>query len=392
MPHRAGRFADARRQFPAVLSHLYFNTARKGPLPDCTVAALTSFNEEMRQVGGNEKAWTGEVEQARAKVASLLHCETGEVAFCKNTSEGLNIAANSFPWKAGDNVVVPAGDHPNNVYPWLNLGSHGVDVRIVPIAKPWADASTLAPHVDHHTRAIALSHVTNHLGQRHDLADIANLCDAYGAHLIVDAVQSVGILDVDVRRLGISMLATGCHKGLLAPHGLGILYCRKNLIEATSPRYVARSSMRVGTSAGGSRSVTKIDLWPDARRFEYGNPNYSGIRALNASLELLLSLELADIEAYVMDLGRYLDQKMVERELVCRAPATAERHASIHVFELPGEGWEEHLRNRDVVVSFFGNTVRISLHFFNSREDIDQLMEVIDPKISGAVSRHPVGH
>jgi cysteine desulfurase / selenocysteine lyase len=381
MSLRAARFADARRQFPAVLSHLYFNTARKGPLPDCTVAALTRFNEEMRQVGGNEKAWLNEVEQARAKVASLLHCETGEVAFCKNTSEGLNIAANCFPWKAGDNVVIPAGEHSNNVYPWLGLASYGVDVRIVPLAKPWADAGALAPYIDHHTRAVALSHVTFRPGQRNDLADIASHCDSYGAYLIVDAVQSVGILDVNVRRLGISMLAAGCHKGLLAPHGLGILYCRKDLIEATLPRYVARSSMSIRTSAGGSPSVTKFELWPDARRFEYGNPNYSGIRALNASLELLLSLELTDIEAYVMELGRYLDQKMVERDLVCLAPTTAERHASIHVFELPGDGWEAHLRDRDVVVSFFGNTVRISLHFFNSREDIDQLVAVIDAKI-----------
>jgi len=374
-------FDSARKEFPAALDQLFFNTASKGPLPTSASLVLADFNETMLTAGEDKAAWLAKVEETRALVARLLACGSDEVAFCRNTSDGLNIAANAIAWKVGDNVVVPVRDHPNNVYPWLNLRSRGVEVRLARTDKDWIDADTVAPYMDSRTRVVAVSHVSSHPGQRNDLAGMAAACERFGAHLVVDAVQSLGILNVNVEDLGISILASGCQKGLLTPHGLGVLYCRRDLIPHLTPVYAARSS--VSNHQPRKYSDRGIDFRLDAARFEYGNHNYAGVYALDAALGLILSLGTVAIEEYVMGLGSYLDETFAGIGLKALGPSAAERQSSIREFALAGAGWAPYLRSHRVAVSYFPDTVRVSLHFFNSRGDIDELAAIVRSRLDG---------
>src|SRR5262245_37814545 len=222
------KLAAVRDQFPVTKRQLYLDSAHQTPLSLSVREALSSFLNEGYEMAGPKPVWVRRAEETRANVARFFNASPSEIAFTKNTSEGLNIAANAVPLKAGDNVVLIEGDHPNNAYAWLNLRRKGVEVRFAKLQGEGvvADAKTFLPLVDARTRVISLSHISFHAGQRHDLASIGRLCKERGIYLIVDAMQSVGVVPIDVGALNISVLAAGTHKGLLVPQGLGILYVR----------------------------------------------------------------------------------------------------------------------------------------------------------------------
>ncbi|MEO9189789.1 MAG: aminotransferase class V-fold PLP-dependent enzyme, partial [Acetobacteraceae bacterium] len=217
------------KEFPAATHSLYFDTARRGLLPVRVRIALGAFFEQQQGPSVDKEALAAEVGETRAKAAELLHCSPEEIAFTKNTSEGLNIAANAIRWERGDNVVLPRDEHPNNVYPWLNLAARGVEIRLADVEGGVVDGERLSRYVDRRTRVVAVSHVSHFPGQRNDLRSIADLCEANRAYLVVDVAQSLGLLDVDPLPQGISMLAGTCHKGLMSSYGGGVFFCRRDL-------------------------------------------------------------------------------------------------------------------------------------------------------------------
>lgn len=232
-----------RQEFPVTKRMLYLDSAHQTPMATCVRQALAEFLAEGNEMAGPKPVWMRRVERAREDVAALLNASPGEIAFTKNTSEGLNIAANAVPLASGDTVLMLEGDHPNNAYAWLNLKRKGVKVRFVKVADDEiATAETFERFIDATTKVISLSHVTFHAGQRHDIASIGRLCAQKGIYLVVDVMQSVGVVPVDVKKLGVSVLAAGCHKGLLVPQGLGILYVKAGLDEL-QPAYLAMSSL-----------------------------------------------------------------------------------------------------------------------------------------------------
>jgi selenocysteine lyase/cysteine desulfurase len=378
----ADALKTARAQFPITENLAYFDIANMNPAPLCVTERLAAYFLNIQQRGGDKSAWSREVEATRSKAARLLGCEAGELAFCKNTSEGLNIAANAIDWRPGDNVVVPDREHPNNVFPWLNLRQRGVEVRLVPETGDWIDAALLAPFVDARTRAVAVADVSFHPGQRNDLAGIAALCRDKGAYLVVDGVQAVGLLDVDLRALGIDMWAVSAHKGLLSPHGVGLFYCRREIIPALFPAYVARASMvpRAGDDHGLVRETDAV-LRDDARRFEIGNFNFPGVVALGAALDLVLEIGIGAIESHVLALGEYLTEQLAQRQIERLGPRDPRRRSSICAFNLAGEGWVEYFAEKGIVVSGRLGSIRVSLGLYNTFEEIDRFIAAIDERI-----------
>jgi selenocysteine lyase/cysteine desulfurase len=218
-------------------------------------------------------------------------------------------------------------------------------------------------------------------GQRNDLDGIAALCREQGSYLVVDGVQAVGLMDVRLRDRGIAMWAASAHKGLLAPHGVGLFYCRRDLIPAMRPAYLARNGVIPG--AADDHFVEKPDapLRDDACRFEIGNLNYSGIHALGAALDLILGLGIGTIERHVLDLADYMTAKLAQRGIARLGPSARERRSSICAFTFPGDGWIEYFRQNRIVVSGRRGAIRVSLGLYNTREEVDEFISVIDRRL-----------
>jgi selenocysteine lyase/cysteine desulfurase len=373
--HERFDVAAVRREFPITKRMLYFDTAHQAPMASSIRAALERFYDESQENAGPKPKWLGRVEKVRSRVAGLLDCEPDEVAFIKNTSEGLNIAAHAIPLQRGDNVLLIHGDHPNNAYAWLNLRKLGVEVRFVELDSECADAGTFEAHVDERTRAISLSHVTFHAGHRHDLASISRLCERAGIYLVVDAMQSVGVFPADVRSLGISVLSAGCHKGLLIPQGLGILYCDRKRTEL-NPAYIALASLANPPSDLIARPED-MQLHGDARRFEIGNYNLADLHALDASLDLIFGIGVENISGHVLDLGDLLISSMDQLGVRIVGPRARQHRSHIHVLALPAAEWIEYLASRHVRASPERDGVRISFSMFNTAEEVERFATIV---------------
>lgn len=366
-----------RHEFPVTKRMLYLDSAHQTPLATSIRDALTDFLGEGHETAGPKPVWLRRVEETRARVASLFNAKASEVAFTKNTSEGLNIAANAVPFTAGDNVVLIEGDHPNAAYAWLNQRRKGVEVRFVKLKaeSDVANADTFRSSVDVRTKAICLSHVSFHAGQRHDIADIGRFCNERGIYLVVDAMQSVGVLPIDVQAMNISMLAAGTHKGLLVPQGLGVLYVRDGQDEL-QPTYLAMSSMANPPPDYIARPED-LTTRSDAARFETGNLNLPDIQALNAAIDLITKVGVANVEQHTLALGDRLIELLDELDIPLVGPRKREHRAHIYVLGVPPAEWAEHLADHLVRFSPERDGIRISFAMFNALADVERLGAIL---------------
>ncbi|SAK55115.1 aminotransferase, class V [Caballeronia hypogeia] len=370
------KLAAVREQFPVTRRQLYLDSAHQTPLSLSVRDALHSFINEGYEMAGPKPVWIRRAEETRANVARFFNASPSEIAFTKNTSEGLNIAANAVPLKAGDNVVLIEGDHPNNAYAWLNLKAKGVEIRFVPLKdNEVATAKTFEPFIDERTKVITLSHVTFHAGQVHDVASIGKLCKERNIYLVVDAMQSVGVIPLDVKALNISVLAAGTHKGLLVPQGLGVLYVADGLDELR-PAYIAMSSMLNPPADYIARSED-MAVRKDAQRFEMGNLNLPDLQALDAAIKLIDSVGVADIQKHVNELGDLLLKHLDELGVNVVGPRERGQRNHIYVLDLPVEKWADYFSRNDVRVSPERGGIRVSLAMFNTSEDVERLASVI---------------
>ena len=364
-----------RGEFPAADRLLYLDSAHQTPLATSVKRALSSFYDEGHEMAGPKPVWLARVEDVRARVARLINASPDEVAFTKNTSEGLNIAANAIPFEEGDNVLMVHGDHPNNAYAFLNLRGKGVEVRFVPLETESADAETFRSHMDARTRAISLSHVTFHAGHRFDVEGVGQLCREKGIYFVVDAMQSIGVLPLDVKKIGVSLLATGCHKGLLVPQGLGLLYMDSKLDEL-KPAYLAAASLAEPPADYIARP-DRMEVRHGAGRFEIGNFNLPDVHALAASLDLVEKVGVENVEQHVLDLGTLLIERMDEQGIRVVGPRTRSKRSHIYTLDLPGDGWLDYFAGNNVRVSPERDGIRISFAMFNTSDDVERVAQVI---------------
>jgi selenocysteine lyase/cysteine desulfurase len=380
-----GELESGRRQFAVTAHSIYLDLANQNATPQCVLDELIRFHTQAHEAGADKQGYLDRVETVRAQLATLLRCAPAEVALTKNTSEGLNIAAAGIGYKPGDNVVLSQFEHPNNFYPWLALERRGVQIRIVRPADRVVRAEDLVAAIDSRTRAVTCSAVSFMPGERLDMPAVAAACRAHGAYLVVDAVQGLGIVDLDVKALGIDMLAASGHKGLLAPHGVGVFYCRDEIVSDIEPAFVARAGMRrLRPMEHDSREYEYAPL-DDARRFEIGNYNYSGFSALGAGLDLILGLGLDRIERHVLDLtGRLIDGLAAMGGRVdVWTPREAQRRAGIVGFAPPDvERVAAALRQAGAVFTVRREAIRFGFGFYNTVDEVETVLRVIREAIA----------
>src|SRR5438477_10834545 len=166
-----------RSEFPVTRRWAFFDHAAVAPLTGRAQQALTDWASDMAENGDvHEPQWVRRVEAVRTLVGQLLHVDSLDIAFVKNTSEGIGIVAEGYPWKPGDNVITAAEEYPANIYPWMNLRGRGVEVRMLASRERRLWVDDLRALVDERTRIVRLSFVGFASGFRNDLESIGTLC------------------------------------------------------------------------------------------------------------------------------------------------------------------------------------------------------------------------
>ncbi len=360
-------------EFPVTRNWAYLDHAAVSPLPRRSGDALRAWTEAQERDGVvGWPAWEERVETIRGEVARLVNADRDEIAFIANTTQGISLIAEGFPWKEGDNVVTAADEFASNIYPWMNLASRGVGLRQVESRDGRIWLEDLAAAMDHATRVLAISHVEFATGFRNDLDALCEMCHARGVALFVDAIQGLGPLVIDVRRTPIDFLAADGHKWLLGPESAGLLYVRRDWIERLRPIGVGWHSV-VG-SYNSPRN--EFHLKPGAQRWEGGSFNMPGLQCFGASVSLFHELGVQAVSARIMDRAEAArEAARASGWAVYGSTHLLDRSAIVVVErdDVDPQAAARALRREGVVVSCRRGRLRISPHFYNNDDDFRRL-------------------
>jgi cysteine desulfurase/selenocysteine lyase len=366
-----------RSEFPASGNAVYLDHAGVAPVSLRVKSAVGAFLAEASEKAFmNYERWMERVDEVRALSAELIGADSEEVAFIKNTSHGISIVSSGLDWRKGDNVIVFEKDFPSNIYPWLDLRRVGVEVRYVPLRDGRIFPEDIEKVIDSRTRLVSMSSVQSLNGSMIDLKGLGGLCAAKGVLFFVDAIQSLGVVPMDVKEYNIDFLAADGHKWLLAPEGTGIFYCRKKLAKSLSPSLIGWKSVE------NDAEFEKIDLVlkENALRFEEGSFNVMGIYALGAALDLLSEVGIGRIRDIVHGLGDAIIREGEKRGFDIKTPRDRKERAGIISFSgnFDPAMLRERLRGVDIIVNYRGGALRVAPHFYNTEEEILSLFEAID--------------
>lgn len=365
------------REFPVTKRYIYLNHAGVSPIPAGAAAAAAELLALFRDEGAfHLRKWLEIAEEVRGRFARLVGASKEEVAFVKNTSEGISIVAAGFPWREGDNVVTASVEFPANVYPWMRLRSRGIEVRMVAPRDGRIRKEDLFAACDGRTRVLALSSVEFANGFRNDLPGIGEFCQRHGIFFCVDAIQSLGVIPIDVKSYGIDALSADGHKWMLAPEGIGGFYLSRDVLEMIEPVVLGWHSVKNRFDF----EHYDFTLSPDARRFEPGSFNTVGLAAFNASLRLLLETGVDRIWERVRGLTEAALEAADRAGYEVLTPRQPEERSGIVTFRVPGADapalWKA-LLSRGAVCASRSGGIRISPHFYNTPDEIARFFELV---------------
>ena len=366
-----------RCEFPVTASSIYMNHAAVAPISRRVRDAMVGLLNDVQQCGAeNWQRWVETYSAVRRALARLLNAEPGEIAFTKNTSEGISVFASGLDWQPGDEVVSIEGEFPANYYPWKALERRGVVLHLVPTEQGRVSREAILRALTSRTRVVTVSFVQYLSGFRLDLEELGQACAAHGCLLFVDAIQGLGAFPVDVKRAKIAGLAADGHKWMLGPEGSALLYVNRQVMEKITPPEVGWTSVRHWSD------FSRRDLaWrDDARRFECGTLNTVGIYGLGAAVNLLLEVGIPNIAERVLDLTDRLRAGLLAQGHSVFGPQ-ARKDASGIVSFVPRQGGAEPLLERflahRVQVATRGGMVRIAPHFYNTEGEVDRVLELV---------------
>jgi len=377
-----------RALFPGASEQAYFDISARALVPEPVRAAVADHLRTRMLRGGDKDDMRAVVERTRRLFAALIGADAHEVAITKNVSEGLNLFGASLPWEAGDNVVLcPVLEHPNNIYLWHNFARvHGIEVRSVAPVDGHISVDAMGAAMDERTRLVTIPSISFAPGFITDVRGIAAAARRVGALTLVDAAQSVGALQTDVRDLGIDALAVATQKCLLAEYGFGFLYVRREVADTLVPVHLAR----FGVEIDGHETAYddgELRYRPGALRFDVGNYNYLGAAAAGAALELLEHWRVGPVEAYVRRLAADLAGGLHAlglpvigaapgphlAHIVCVGPGVGGRHYGAGSQEM--QSLHDHLTASGIRLAVRSGALRFSVGVYNNEEDVERVVE-----------------
>ncbi len=370
-------------QFPQNEGLIYLNHAAVGPLPKCTAEAVKLFADDNLKNGAkNYPRWLSKEQQLRKRLSRLLNAESPScIALQKNTSEALSVIAYGLDWKEGDNVVLAEQEFPSNRIVWESLKRFGVETRIVDLTDFEDPEAKLIQAIDKKTRLLTTSSVHYANGLRMDLERLGEACKKQGVLYCIDAIQSLGAFELDVAALEADFVVADGHKWMLGPEGLALFYCRP---ERLNELKLHQFGWHMVTNAG-DYDQTEWQVATDARRFECGSPNMLGIYALEASLGLIEETGLKTISNNISRNIEYLIENIDNMQSIklC-SPRKPERRAGILTFNIAGVDQSKlhrFLMENDVICAQRGGGIRFSPHFYNTQEQLNRALEVLQQGI-----------
>lgn len=372
-----------RAAFPALEAGVYLNVGTYGIMPAPALSAFLELMEEYERFGlFSTGGFHQKAEETRKTIAKLLGCESTQITFTGNATDGTNLVLSGMTWKEGDEVIVTDEEHEAINHPLLYLQcTKGIRTRRVKVSPdPAVMLQRCNEVVSDRTRLIAFSHVTCESGARLPAAAMCAWAGERDILSLVDGAQSLSVFDTKVDDLGCDFYTSNGHKWLSGPKGTGIFYARLESLLALSPAHVGAGSLERADIGTG-----EAELWNTGRRFEFGTRATTLYAGLGLSLAWLQALGWDNIERYIARLSDNLKAQILERSyLHLLTPRPFEHSSGLTTFVM--DGWDAGKLSRELwqrgrirvrVIPHF-NATRIATAHFNNEADINVLITTLD--------------
>ena len=387
-----------REDFPMMKSDLiYLDNGATTFKPKMVIDAMNDYYENYcanAHRGDYSISYKVDVnyENARIKVADFIGAEPDEVVFTSGATEGLNIIANGFfdnLLEEGDEIIISNAEHASNVLPWFRLANkHNLVIKYVPLdANFHITLDNLKSVVTPKTKVISLAEITNVVGDIRPIKEICEFAHQNDIFVVCDGAQSVPHKKNNVKDLDVDFLVFSGHK-MCGPTGIGVLYGKKELLEEVEPYQLG------GGMNESFDSPNEIYLKDLPQRLEAGTPNIAGVIGLGAATDYLNKIGMDTISIYEQKLKKYLIDKLLKIPYIRIVNEEADSGiVAFNVDEIFSQDVAFYLNKYKVCVragnhcakilkNSIGvkNTIRVSLYFYNTTEEIDDLVELLSNK------------
>lgn len=371
-------------QFPVARNTAFFDIAYENCGSDFARAAAQQYFLDKAEIfpglvkagGAGKGACIGVIADAREKLAEFLHAAGPKnIAFTANTCQAVSLALKGLHYQDGDNIVVGDIEHVSVLMPCLQMRQQGVACRIARSADGLRiTAEDLLAQVDSHTRVVAVSYVQSCSGYKMDLKYLVEECHRRGVLVITDAIQALGVTEVDVQELGVDALAASGYKGMLALEGSGFLYCSDAMLVQITPLF---SCFNAAVSLDRASMEVRCTDPLDARKLEAGTIPFQSIYALRAGVTRLLDIGMDRVAAHVRGCVEQICRGFQELGFVCALPFDpAHMSNSVLIRTDRNQAMTDFFESHGVFFSCGKDGyVRISAAPFTTQEDIRRLLE-----------------
>jgi len=360
----------------------YLNCAYQGPFPRVTVQRIQQAIELKNNPARMKSShFFSIIESVRRRMADLVGADVAEIAVTNSATQGIGYVASGLGLKAGDEVVICAGNFPSNLFTWLHLRRLGVVVRVVQPVDSVIRVEDVASAMTSKTRVLALDWVEYTSGTRNDLEAMGELSHRHGSIFVVDGTQGVGAMELSIHALPVDVLAVASYKWLLGPYGTGFVYITPAMQDRLDLQTVNWLTVN-GSEDFGSLPIDSFTLPKSARVFDVpATSSFLNLYGLDASLEFIQNVGVRTVAAHCT---RLLDRLAAGAErrgfrLSITEPQRRSPILSFSAGSLPAtENVYKRLEGEHVAVSLRHGMIRVSPHLYNSETDIDLLLCICD--------------
>lgn len=369
-----------RSLFPATEKYAYLNSAAVSPPPKTAIEAVTwQLNDVASNGTLHFSEWVATKDRCRSLLAEMLKVRPEQVAFLRNTSDGIASIANGLVWEKGDNIVSFEREFPANFYAWRRIrDDHGVELRLCPESDGRIELDEFIGLIDSNTKVVAISAVQFASGFKADLERIGRAARAVDALFCVDVIQGLGQIPFDLPAQYVDAACGASHKWLCAPEGCGYIYLSDRARERVKPTLLGWISVETPWDFEDRDQPLK----PTALAWESGTGPASLFYGLEQSLILLTEAGADSIQKYLTGLSDHLCDGLTGKNYDVISSRNESEKSAIVCIEnrdgIPSNKIAAELESAGVIVSPRGDRLRIAPHFYNNIGDIDRLIETLN--------------
>jgi cysteine desulfurase/selenocysteine lyase len=386
---------DVRRDMPLLDKVIYLDAASTTPTPKPVIESMNNYFYNYNANTGRGAyrmaiRATQELELARKKIAKFVNSDPQEIIFTKNATESINIVVRGIKWNKGDKIIVSNMEHHSNLVPWLNLQDQGVEIKIIKADENGViDPGEVEKTLDDHTRLVTITHINNSIGSVQPVNEISKILEDQNVFYLVDAAQSAGHINIDLKKLKADFVAFPGHKGLLGPVGTGFLYYARD-------SYAELNPLNLGGSTVENVTQKNFELTESPACFEAGTQNIAGYIGLGSATNYVGRIGMSKIERHSKKMTKIMYQEIhdIENAHVYGSPENIYGIVSFNIDNINPHDLAKILDEiksicvrsgfhcampslRHMGAYQLGGTVRASIHYYNTREEIEILCETL---------------